>query len=369
MGLVNRNLLGRSKLKFGWLTTREAQWARSMFRSKSFAPPKIRIRAAALVLFCAAQRSKAVIGPALRSAFSLVELLVVLAVIGLLTALILPAVQNAREAARRMQCRNNLKQIGLALHNYIEIQGAFPISWGETRWTADSRNAAWPALVLPHLDQTPLYSQIGFSNPLDPGNRSVAGRVVPVYLCPSDSTASVRSDRMRAQNSPLGFAAAVTNYRGVGGSNWSQGPFARSEPVGRNAGNNDCFRFGNGIFTGGYLEAKFWGPPIITRPADIQDGMSNTLAAGESVADWCSQSWWYWFSWPNGTMAIPLNYCRTVPDCYDDWTRNFGFHSRHAVGAHFLVADGSVRFVSENIYPPAYFALGTIMGTEVVGEY
>lgn len=304
-----------------------------------------------------------------RVGFTLIEFLVVLAVIGLLISLLLPAVQSAREASRRMQCRNNLKQIGFAMHNYVEAHGVFPISWGDTRWTSNSKNAAWLALILPQLDQAALYSNINFASDLDPANRSAAGTVVRVYLCPSDSTPTVRTDRMRAQSSPLGFPAAVTNYRGVGGSNWSHGPFVRSESTGRNAGMAECFRFGNGIFTGGYLEPAFYGPPIVTRPADIQDGMSNTMATGESVADWCSQSWWYWFSWPNGTMAIPLNYCSAYSDCYDDWTRNFGFHSRHLGGAHFLVADGSVRFVSENIYPPAYYAMGTIMSSEIVGEY
>jgi prepilin-type N-terminal cleavage/methylation domain-containing protein/prepilin-type processing-associated H-X9-DG protein len=298
--------------------------------------------------------------------FTLIELLVAIAVIAILVALILPAVQAAREAARRAQCRNNLKQIGLALHNYISAHDVFPISWGETRWTANSRNAAWPALVLPYLEQTPLFSKISFSGPLDPANDAVAATVVPAYICPSDSTPTVRTDRMMAQNTPVNLPVAAMNYRGVGGSNWSAGPFLRSEPTGRNAGQVDCFRFGNGIFTGGYFEARFYGPPIVTRLQHIRDGTSNTLAAGESVADWCSQSWWYWYSWPNGTTAIPLNYCATHAGCYDDWTQNFGFHSRHAGGGNFLRADGGVAFLSDSIDMRVYWALGTIQGGEAI---
>src|SRR5260221_549174 len=88
-----------------------------------------------------------------------------------------PGRSSARESARQVQCRNNLKQIGLALHNYTEAHGAFPISWGETRWTANSRNAAWPALVLPYLDQQPLFAEISFSGVLDPDNDGVAATV------------------------------------------------------------------------------------------------------------------------------------------------------------------------------------------------
>jgi prepilin-type N-terminal cleavage/methylation domain-containing protein/prepilin-type processing-associated H-X9-DG protein len=301
--------------------------------------------------------------------FTVVELLVAIAVIGLLVALVLPAVQAAREAARRMQCRNNLKQIGLALHNYAGAHGVFPVSWGQTRWTADSYNAAWPALVLPYLDQAPLFSQINFAAPLDPANDVVAATVVPAYLCPSDSTDPVRTDRMMAQATPFGRPAAVTNYRGVGGSNWSAGPYLRSDPTGRNAGQVDCFRFGNGIFTGGYFEARFYGPPIVTGMQHIRDGLSNTVAAGESVADWCSQSWWYWYSWPNGTMAIPLNLCAAQARCYDDWTQNFGFHSRHPGGGNFLRADGSTTFMNQSIDLDTYRALGTIQGGEPVAGW
>ena len=130
----------------------------------------------------------------------------------------------------------------------------------------------------------------------------------------------------------------------------------------------DCFRFGNGIFTGGYLETRFYGPSIPTRPADIADGMSNTLAVGESVADWNSHSWWYWFSWQNGTMAIPLNYCATHDGCYDDWPINFGFHSRHAGGGQFLRADGSVIFVSQSVDVKVYLAAGTISSADLGGN-
>lgn len=299
---------------------------------------------------------------------TIIELLVAISVIGIIVALLVPAVQAARESARRIQCRNNLKQIGLALHNYSEAHATYPISWGETRWTSDSRNASWPALLLPFIDEANLYADISFGAPLDPTNAEVAATPVRAFLCPSDTTPAIRDDRMLAQRTPVGIPVAAINYRGVGGSNWSAGEFTRSDATGRNAGQVDCFRFGNGIFTGGYLESAFFGPSLPTRPADIVDGMSNTLAVGESVADWCSHSWWYWFSWPNGTMAIPLNYCATHDGCYDDWPNNFGFHSRHVGGGQFLRADGSVIFISQSVDMKTYRAAGTISSGDIGGS-
>jgi prepilin-type processing-associated H-X9-DG protein len=299
---------------------------------------------------------------------TLIELLVVIAIIGLLIALLLPAVQAAREAARRMHCRSNLKQIGLALHNYADAHRTFPISWGETRWTMASRNASWLALLLPYVDQQALYSGINFSDLIDPKHRAIAATPVKLYLCPSDTGSPIRDDRTHAETFTVPFPVALTNYRGVAGNNWSEAPFVHSESTGRNARQISGFQFGNGLFSGGFLEPGFYGPPLPTRPADITDGMSNTVAVGESVGDWCSQAWWFWHSWPNGTMAIPLNHCVHESDCFDDWRKNFGFHSRHSGGANFLRADGSVGFFSESMDRRAYLALGTINGGEVMGN-
>lgn len=297
---------------------------------------------------------------------TLIEVLVVIAIIGLLIALLFPAVQAAREAARRMQCRNNLRQIGLALHNYIDSHKTFPISWGENRFSTASRNASWMTLLLPYVDHPGLYSTINFSLPLDPNHRDIAAMPITLYLCPSDTGSPVREDRTHAQTFNVSFPVAITNYRGVAGNNWAWGGFTHRDTVGRNAGEIDGFRYGNGIFSGGYLEPAFFGPPLVTRPADIKDGMSNTLAVSESVGDWCAQAWWFWFSWQCGTTAVPINHCAHQPDCFDDWQQNFGFHSRHTGGANFLKADGSVTFFPESIDLTVYHALGSIEGGEVI---
>jgi prepilin-type N-terminal cleavage/methylation domain-containing protein/prepilin-type processing-associated H-X9-DG protein len=302
-----------------------------------------------------------------RHAFTLIELLIVITVAAILVAILLPAVQSAREAARKSHCRSNLKQIGLALHNYEETHRAYPISWGESRWSSDTRSFSWLVQILPFIDQTALYESIEFGKTIESHHLNIIATPIPTYICPTDATQSVREDRHRAEGEPLGFPAAITSYRGVAGSNWAEGVFQNMSSQGRNAGQDNGFLRGNGIFSGGYLEPGFFAPPQLTRPRDILDGFSQTAMVGESVADWNSHSWWFWHSWQAGTTAIPLNYCaqRGVV-CFDDWRVNFGFHSRHTEGANFVMADGSVKFMNDKIDLTIYRGIGTISGREVV---
>jgi prepilin-type N-terminal cleavage/methylation domain-containing protein len=166
-----------------------------------------------------------------RQAFTLIELLVVIAIIAVLVALLLPAVQQAREAARRSQCKNNLKQIALALHNYHEVYGAFPPAY-----VADASGKpmhSWRVLILPFLEASPLYSEYNFSEPWDgPNNSRLLSRMPPVYACPSHG------------NAPGG---TTTAYAAVFGEHCV---FRGSEPV------------------------KFM---------DIPDGLSNTLIVAEAT--------------------------------------------------------------------------------------
>src|SRR6056297_544562 len=125
-----------------------------------------------------------------RAGFTLIELLVVIAIIAILVALLLPAVQQAREAARRSSCKNNLKQLGLALHNYHDTHGMFPINWGTgydgTTNPTSSVQFSWMTYILPYIEESALYDTINFNEALDdPNNNAAASTVIDTYLCPS----------------------------------------------------------------------------------------------------------------------------------------------------------------------------------------
>src|SRR6056297_4055498 len=128
--------------------------------------------------------------PTLKRGFTLIELLVVIAIIAVLVALLLPAVQQAREAARRSSCKNNLKQLGLALHNYHDTHGMFPINWGTgydgTTNPTSSIQFSWMTYILPYIEESALYDTINFNEALDdPNNNAAASTVIDTYLCPS----------------------------------------------------------------------------------------------------------------------------------------------------------------------------------------
>lgn len=295
--------------------------------------------------------------------FTLIELLVSIAIVGILIALILPAVQSAREAARRAQCKNNVKQLVLAMHNYHDSHRMFPISYGVGPFTTENRGVSWLQMILPQLEQGNLYRQIRFGAPLaDPRNTDAAQTVVPVFLCPSDTDHGTANFRANVPGT-----WGVTNYKACAGSNWNWGVFAAASwNMGRFAGNPDGLDHGNGLICRGY------GRPVVTRLRDVRDGTTTTFAVGEAVPEWSRHTWWWWFNATTATCAIRLNY-KTEPDLKvegeGDWWDNYSFASRHRGGANFGMTDGSVRFVSENINPAAYKMLGTIQGAEVVGEF
>ena len=290
-----------------------------------------------------------------RRGFTLIELLVVIAIIAILIALLLPAVQQAREAARRTQCRNNLKQIGLAMHNYEGTHLVFPIGHQYTgTFDGNASNAeggsgfAWSYYILPYIDQAPLASKFDTSFPLSNdayaqsndtagSNRELAGTALPVFLCPS-STAPGTRDFGAAGDTGRILPQAVTTYKASAGSffNNSQG-----------TANQNQRRF-NGLF---YRDSAI-------RFRDIVDGASNTLAAGETNWELTTGMRVY------GTVNPSLGYARGAsnglmsnaefginpPANAIGNIRNSGWHSAHEGGAFFAFADGSVRFLSENIH-------------------
>jgi len=337
-----------------------------------------------------------------RSAFTLIELLVVIAIIAILIALLLPAVQQAREAARRTQCRNNLKQIGLALHNYHDTYNTFPtsVTYAYNGGTTASpswqpRNFTWIQAILPYIDQAPLYNQINFSLPAYtqtlPSTQPLREVMLNGYLCPSDPG-------FGGPGATGGFA--WTNYAVNEGYDWWD---RRNSPLGGT--------FGVGFYC---------------RMRDIVDGTSNTILVGEvtsqgygggfqrmgggqirtggisnavmrasmvgPITDGAAKGWGYpepsgvpangWWSkalsGSNPHIFRP-SYLYTAA-LNGDW---HGPNSRHTGGAHFLMGDGTVRFISQNLQyvveatlTPAnsrgggvWGALNTYMGNESVGEF
>lgn len=302
-----------------------------------------------------------------RRGFTLIELLVVIAIIAILIALLLPAVQQAREAARRATCRNNLKQIGLALHNYHDVHLAFPPGWIEEAGgnpflenTGGPAGWAWGAMLLPFVDQAPLYQFLGVG---------VAGQPVPdivqnssdrwdppvleVYLCPSDDSRGRQVVRYPNSGGASGRNQCLfpkSNYPGVYGGNRG-GDGTESDPP--------------GMFS---MHSR-------VRIRDATDGTSNVLFVGErdsherhgSNGPRAST----WLAWAGGMAGTNLGMVLGRVEALRPMnsTRNDVFRSRHAGGAHFLLGDGSVRFVSENINGDLYTLLGQKASGEVKGEY
>lgn len=304
-----------------------------------------------------------------RHGFTLIELLVVIAIIAILIALLLPAVQQAREAARRSTCKNNMKQLGLAMHNYHETHRAFPINlyggYGDTAnvggYTQTSKSWGWPVHLLPFIDQSPLYNQC------DPGNNTIIGSghiatVVPIFLCPSDPSGGVIIESTSYTTGSINVA--IINYKGVMGSDWNWGAYTNNVV---SAG--DAFTDNNGLlYTLNYRKSK--------KMRDIVDGTSNTTVIGESVVNTTFATdgtgpGWSWMNAAENTAsaAVPINTYKSSSPSSVPWDVRWSFSSQHVGGAHFLMGDGAVRFISENISLTTFRNLATINGGEVIGEF
>lgn len=323
-----------------------------------------------------------------RSAFTLIELLVVIAIIAVLIALLLPAVQQAREAARRSQCKNNLKQIGLALHNYHDSANVFPFggSYDDEDAVSGSLapNISWAVRVLPNLDQAPLYNQLDMTRadvtswPLASTNRPARETQVAVFRCPTDtypnfnpipSEGTVKyaqtsySGSLGAQRTATGTCAPFDIYREPLATNYNYGRTSNPQKV-------------SGMFAQGHAKIGI---------RDVTDGTSNTLFVGECLASCHAltiRTGW----WPSSgrvvasSTIVPINEMTTCdgsnrisnPSCTVAATSAnyaWGFKSMHTGGAHFLMVDGAVRFISENVNHQTYQYLGGRAEGKVIGEY
>jgi len=308
-----------------------------------------------------------------RSGFTLIELLVVIAIIAILIGLLLPAVQKIREAANRMKCSNNLKQLGLAIHNYHDTNGVLPRNTdpGTYGYDINGRSWSWMSQILPYVEQDNLYrltptglttslgSPIGQQPTFNqsqttPTGISIYAQQIKTFLCPSDQTStSARTDRA---NTP-GYLAGSTNYRGVSGCNWCWGSYTNTGT------NGDCNGLDNGDGVFFRADSKFqFGLAAVT------DGLSNTFFVGEDIPGMNQHCGWTNSNYANGTCSIPLNNAMQVgqPGYNNpgDWPNVYSFRSRHPGGANFALGDGSVRFVRQTIDLPTYRAMASKSGGE-----
>ncbi len=318
-----------------------------------------------------------------RSGFTLIELLVSITVIGTLIALLLPAVLSAREAARRTDCINNLKQMGIALHDFHNTQGKlpparsldpeniFPDHYGQPSPPDNFGGVSWMARILPHLDQGNLAGQIREgqwpwpypAEPNDQGIRFLNEVEIPTYFCPS---AAVPRKFAWVDLLPEQPDIALTSYLGVNGT--------------------DQFRY-DGLL---YVNSR-------VRFADVKDGTSNTLMVGERAPVyggyagwWFAGSGWYpWFgaidvvlgsneriaedsgegleSFPNGPQSRYQEGDVADPNDLSD-PHAWHFWSFHPGGSNFLFADGSVRFIKYSVDQNVFTSLATRKGNEVISD-
>lgn len=317
-----------------------------------------------------------------RSGFTLIELLVVIAIIAILIGLLLPAVQKVREAAARIKCANNLKQIGLAVHNYHDQHGKLPASqYGDySDWTAfggpyyTSRSWSFLALSLPFLEQDNLH-RTGNIPASTLGTSPALSQPVNILLCPSDQMSSLRVFSERSRYSQTNFVVGLTSYKGVLGGNWNYGDYANGTPPFANAG--DGFWGANGLFS-----LDVWKAPIGL--VAITDGTSNTYMVGEDVftTEYANGNQpGNGFAWAHSveatlTCAIPPNTLRhangtpinLTSEDQREWGTYHGFKSRHAGGVQFVLADGSTRFVRDSIPLGTYRAFASYKGGEVIAN-
>ncbi|NBR06709.1 MAG: DUF1559 domain-containing protein [Planctomycetes bacterium] len=311
-----------------------------------------------------------------RKAFTLIELLVVIAIIGVLIGLLLPAVQKVRDAAARLQCTNNLKQIGLAMMNYESTYRTLPPGYIDNMTTNPVNSVAtsnpdpiigwgWGTLILPYLEQEPLYKSINIGsiamNNTSPAAIALRKTVIKGFLCPSDDSGI---NTFTISGTGGNFELAKSSYAGVNGQ-------------------AELADFDTALGLGMFLRGR--GVSI----AEVTDGLSNTIFVGERSSKSAKQAvgtlpgvcTWVG-ALPGGDLdgespaLYILGHTGDPSDPHkpntpqpDGFYHAEDFTSKHSGGINFLLGDGSVRFITDNIDKQTWVKLGTRNGGEVTGDY
>ena len=301
-------------------------------------------------------------------AFTLIELLVVIAIIAILIGLLLPAVQKVREAAARMKCQSILKNYGLAIHSYHDVNGSLPPGGYYANYDWSSDQGSWLVWTLPYMEQDNLFKRIGPSKPGTIYNAvgvyfgNAANRVkLPMGRCPSDDWDA---------------SATVCNYVG------SLGPQCAIGPCGYNPNQQYCQTAIGWGYATSPDHGNAWGSADIRGVfnrlgasmnfASVIDGLSNTIFVGESLPsnhDHLAQNLWWASNGGNShcTTIVPINQRSDAPGggCgtsalpgSQNWDVSWGFKSRHTGGANFLFGDGSVKLITQTINHRTYQLLG-----------
>jgi prepilin-type N-terminal cleavage/methylation domain-containing protein len=327
--------------------------------------------------------------------FTLVELLVVIAIIGILVALLLPAIQAAREAARRAQCSNNLKNIGLAMANYTDVNKRLPPATPLVMSTGDATGGTWVVKIWPYIEEQSLYDQFDKTKSSnDLANKKPVGTSLPWLICPSDSEklspdgvdpAGTHNDGGSGVFNPKNFPAMSLWYPvSLGPTHMDNCPFC---PPTAGGSPNFCCQgnsFGSGPAPANdattpegqspSFAGLFGRYPKGIKLADITDGTSHVFLAGETIPYQCRYICAHCPNFPFAGTNIPLNTFLKFPPagggsgfsvCNDasnpecgGYSQACGYKSHHPGGAHMLMADASTQFVSESIDFELFYLLG-----------
>ena len=353
-------------------------------------------------------------------AFTLIELLVVIAIVGVLLALLLPAVQKVREAAARMKCQNNLKQFGLALHGFHDVNGYLPAGMVTELDIQDSYHTGFTYL-LPYIEQDNIHRLYNYSNTwYDASNYTAVEQQAPIFFCPSNRTSGVINltpfiEQWQSAMPPYVGASDYVLCKGANAGLYYDP--SRIPPAARGLFN--ISQANNDVGAGGEIAWQAATPQFRVRFTDISDGLSSTFALGEAaggnsyfaIVDVnnpgqpatepfingpapADQAWgaaslgdpshpWYagifgvtaQFGLPPNPMDEPMNSRLVTPSIISNDTSGYnvngrdkvsGFRSMHLIGCNFLFADGSVHFIPQSIDPTTYRALSTYAGGEVI---